>query len=217
MQGDSEIVGFHSQGPIFRARPLDRAPISSHLLLPQKTIVCIRVDYKAFTCKVFFRRGLECAGSCICVKPALSMAEVHIIGQILGAEGFRERNVFCKWGVVAGSNWDLLEGSDQGQTHVDHPQVRALLGSCESTHHRQNHGASWLKALQFHLYYRFKKSSTSGFNPTSERTEKVCGSGTSRKHVTNVQRRSVETSLCCKSQEASVSGIKCLYLTKARA
>ncbi|GAQ87688.1 b9 domain-containing protein [Klebsormidium nitens] len=49
------------------------------------------------------------------------MAEVHIIGQILGAEGFKDRNVFCKWGIVAGSNWDLLEGTDQGQTQVDHP------------------------------------------------------------------------------------------------
>lgn len=52
------------------------------------------------------------------------MAEVHIIGQILGAEGFKDRNVFCKWGIVAGSNWDLLEGTDQGQTQVDHPPVR---------------------------------------------------------------------------------------------
>lgn len=57
------------------------------------------------------------------------MAEVHIIGQILGAEGFRDRNVFCKWGIVAGSTWDLLEGTDQGQTQVDHPPVRNHLKS----------------------------------------------------------------------------------------
>uniref|UniRef100_A0A7S0VBP4 B9 domain-containing protein 2 n=1 Tax=Polytomella parva TaxID=51329 RepID=A0A7S0VBP4_9CHLO len=47
------------------------------------------------------------------------MAEVHIIGQLLGATGFNSQNLFCKWGIVAGRNWELLEGNDQGQTHLD--------------------------------------------------------------------------------------------------
>ena len=27
--------------------------------------------------------------------------------------------MFSQWGVVAGRSWELLEGLDQGQTHVD--------------------------------------------------------------------------------------------------
>eukprot|EP00959_Pyramimonas_sp_CCMP1952_P301328 6304511-Pyramimonas_sp.AAC.1 len=50
------------------------------------------------------------------------MAEVHIVGQIVGASGFEQRNLFCKWGVEAGQSWDRLEGLDMGQTHVDHPE-----------------------------------------------------------------------------------------------
>jgi len=50
------------------------------------------------------------------------MAEVHIVGQIVGASGFQQRNLFCKWGVEVGQSWDRLEGADMGQTHVDHPE-----------------------------------------------------------------------------------------------
>lgn len=51
------------------------------------------------------------------------MTEVHIIGQIIGGTGFDNgRNLFCKWGIQAGLNWDRLEGADSGQTHVDHPE-----------------------------------------------------------------------------------------------
>jgi len=31
------------------------------------------------------------------------MAEVHIIGQIVGANGFPENSLFCKWGVHTGN------------------------------------------------------------------------------------------------------------------
>lgn len=30
------------------------------------------------------------------------MAEVHVIGQIVGATGFSESSLFCKWGVHTG-------------------------------------------------------------------------------------------------------------------
>lgn len=30
------------------------------------------------------------------------MAEVHVIGQIMGATGFSESSLFCKWGVHTG-------------------------------------------------------------------------------------------------------------------
>jgi len=50
------------------------------------------------------------------------MAEAHFIGQIVGATGFEERNLFCRWGIVAGSGWRKLEGDEHGRTQIDHPQ-----------------------------------------------------------------------------------------------
>lgn len=76
------------------------------------------------------------------------MAELHIVGQILGGSGFPTQNIFCKvnaaaicnadasvpflaqhitvnvclfvqWGIVSGRSWELLEGLDQGQTQLD--------------------------------------------------------------------------------------------------
>lgn len=49
------------------------------------------------------------------------MSEVHVIGQILGASGFTEANLFCKWKVQMGSAWRVLEGDAEGQTQVDFP------------------------------------------------------------------------------------------------
>ena len=52
------------------------------------------------------------------------MAEVHIIGQLVGASGFPSGDLYCKWGLAVGSAWKVLEGDQEGQTQVDHPQVR---------------------------------------------------------------------------------------------
>ena len=51
------------------------------------------------------------------------MAEVHLIGELVGGDGFCSTNLFCKWGLVVGSAWKVLEGQHEGQTQVDHPQV----------------------------------------------------------------------------------------------
>ena len=55
------------------------------------------------------------------------MAEVHLIGEIVGGDGFCSSNLFCKWGLVVGSAWKVLEGQHEGQTQVDHPQVSASI------------------------------------------------------------------------------------------
>ena len=31
------------------------------------------------------------------------MAEVHVIGQIVGASGFPDHSLFCKWGIHTGT------------------------------------------------------------------------------------------------------------------
>ena len=55
------------------------------------------------------------------------MAEVHVIGEIVGGSGFPSGNLFCKWGVSHGSGWRVLEGVRDGQTQIDHPQVRGSV------------------------------------------------------------------------------------------
>ena len=62
------------------------------------------------------------------------MAEVHLIGELVGGSGFSSPNLFCKWGLVVGSAWKILEGQHEGQTQVDHPQVANInrgINFCE--------------------------------------------------------------------------------------
>uniref|UniRef100_A0A8V0XXN7 B9 domain-containing protein 2 n=1 Tax=Gallus gallus TaxID=9031 RepID=A0A8V0XXN7_CHICK len=58
------------------------------------------------------------------------MAEVHLIGQLLGASGFSQRRLFCKWGLHAGGAWKLLGGLCEGQTQVDDPQADDMAHWC---------------------------------------------------------------------------------------
>eukprot|EP00879_Flechtneria_rotunda_P033217 GHRR01036766.1.p1 GENE.GHRR01036766.1~~GHRR01036766.1.p1 ORF type:complete len:169 (+),score=30.36 GHRR01036766.1:61-567(+) len=58
------------------------------------------------------------------------MAELHLVGQILGATGFSGHSIFCKWGLHAGRSWDLLEGLEQGQTQTDCPADGGMAVWC---------------------------------------------------------------------------------------
>ena len=49
------------------------------------------------------------------------MAEMHVIGQLVGASGFPSQSLFCKWGIHIGGAWKVLAGLREGQTQVDHP------------------------------------------------------------------------------------------------
>jgi len=51
------------------------------------------------------------------------MAELHVWGQLLGANHFPLSSLFCKWSVDTGSNFRLLEGTTSGQTHCDDPHA----------------------------------------------------------------------------------------------
>ncbi|KAM9514310.1 B9 domain-containing protein 2 isoform 1-T2 [Guaruba guarouba] len=51
------------------------------------------------------------------------MAELHLLGRIVGGSGFPQRRLFCKWGLQAGAAWRPLSGLTSGQTHVDDPQA----------------------------------------------------------------------------------------------
>lgn len=46
------------------------------------------------------------------------MAEFHLIGQISELIDFEEKSLYVKWSLNAGSNWKLIEGFTDGQTHL---------------------------------------------------------------------------------------------------
>ena len=43
---------------------------------------------------------------------------VHILGQILGATGFKRHRLFGKWKIEGSDKWRLLDGEQDGQTWV---------------------------------------------------------------------------------------------------
>ena len=51
------------------------------------------------------------------------MAEVHLIGEILGASDFSQNSLFCKWSIISGGAWKNLQGLGEGQTQVDQPSL----------------------------------------------------------------------------------------------
>lgn len=55
------------------------------------------------------------------------MAEVHVIGELVGADNFPSSTLFCKWGLALGTAWKVLEGVKEGQTQTDGPLVSVLL------------------------------------------------------------------------------------------
>jgi B9 domain-containing protein 2 len=55
------------------------------------------------------------------------MAELHIIGSIVGASGFSSPQLTTKFKLIAGDEWTLLEGFAEGQTQVDLPAVRSSM------------------------------------------------------------------------------------------
>lgn len=49
------------------------------------------------------------------------MAELHLVGQLVGADGYPLPSLFCKWSFEVGSNFRLLQGTTSGQTQCDMP------------------------------------------------------------------------------------------------
>ena len=50
--------------------------------------------------------------------------QVHIIGEIIGASGFKSSKVYCRvipnqWQIHVGEKWKLLSGTDRGETFYD--------------------------------------------------------------------------------------------------
>lgn len=44
------------------------------------------------------------------------MAELHLVGQLLSARDFDATQLFCKWSIQFGANWQAIEGACAGTT-----------------------------------------------------------------------------------------------------
>ncbi|NWY58956.1 B9D2 protein, partial [Chionis minor] len=83
------------------------------------------------------------------------MAEVHVIGQIVGASGFPQRRLFCKWGLHAGGAWKLLSGLGSGQTQVDDPQADDVAYWCHPLDvHFATKGLQGWPKLHFQVWHQ---------------------------------------------------------------
>lgn len=83
------------------------------------------------------------------------MAEVHIIGQILGASGFSSQNLYCKWKIQTGGAWKIIAGAREGQTQVDQPQNEdfAVWSHPIDIHFATKGLQGWPK-LKFEVYHQ---------------------------------------------------------------
>ena len=58
-------------------------------------------------------------------------ADAYFIGRIIGCSGFHE-GAFCRWWIVSGPQWKLMNGLDRGQTQTDSPSDSS--GNCVWAH-----------------------------------------------------------------------------------
>ena len=95
------------------------------------------------------------------------MAELHVAGRLIGVTGFAAHGLFAKYRVVAGGDWDLLEGYDKGQTHVDHPddaEVMAVLSHPISVHYLCRSIVGWPKlAVQVFAHDEHGRADVAGY------------------------------------------------------
>src|SRR3989338_10148638 len=47
------------------------------------------------------------------------MAELHVIGELVGATNFAQDDLFCIWSIHKGPHWTHVSGLEKGQTQVD--------------------------------------------------------------------------------------------------
>lgn len=77
------------------------------------------------------------------------MAELHLIGQLIGASEFPESSLCCKWSIQTGGAWTLRSGVKEGQTQVDRPSLgdTAYWAHPIDAHYSTNGLQGWPKLL----------------------------------------------------------------------
>ena len=87
--------------------------------------------------------------------------EVHVIGEVIGGKRFGRGSLMCRWTMVYGDGWSVLEGVTEGQTQVDDPWI-AAGDSADSfdavwehpidVHFRSSSLAGW-PMIRFHVWH----------------------------------------------------------------
>jgi len=108
------------------------------------------------------------------------MAEVHVIGEIIGASGFPSHNLYCKWSVHVDGLWKLLAGQKEGQTQVDNPQNEDCARWCHPIDlHFATKGLKGWPKFHFQVWHQdsYGRNEIFGYGychvPTSPGTHKV--------------------------------------------
>ncbi|KAI8807210.1 b9 domain-containing protein 2-like protein [Cladochytrium replicatum] len=83
------------------------------------------------------------------------MAELFVNGSIVGASGFPSSELCCKWSILAGEGWTLVEGDSHGQTHVDipHDPKYTVWNHPIDVHFTTNTMQNWPK-VQFQVFHQ---------------------------------------------------------------
>ena len=76
------------------------------------------------------------------------MAELHVVGQVVGASDFPLPSIFVKYSFETGSNFRLLQGQTTGQTQCDQPLVRAMPPSALLVRAACSHTVALFSPLQ---------------------------------------------------------------------
>ncbi|GLH11916.1 hypothetical protein R5R35_011715 [Gryllus longicercus] len=83
------------------------------------------------------------------------MAEVHVIGQIVGASNFPSSTLFCKWAFHAGGAWKVVSGLKEGQTHIDNPEYGETTYWCHPVDiHFATRGVQGWPKIHFQVYHQ---------------------------------------------------------------
>lgn len=56
------------------------------------------------------------------------MAEVHLLGQIIGASKFPSQSLFCKWGIHAGIEYMFIDEMWKQFAYIYNAMAVALIG-----------------------------------------------------------------------------------------
>lgn len=70
------------------------------------------------------------SSSSVLSPPLMVEPEVHVIGEIVGAEfpgQYIATNAFAGWECKAGKEWTLVGGDEKGQTQVDYPEDNEMV------------------------------------------------------------------------------------------
>eukprot|EP00743_Colponemidia_sp_Colp-15_P002927 GILK01003167.1.p1 GENE.GILK01003167.1~~GILK01003167.1.p1 ORF type:complete len:182 (+),score=8.56 GILK01003167.1:42-548(+) len=82
-------------------------------------------------------------------------AEVHLLGQLVGAEGFGTTDgIFCEIHVETGEHWSLINiGADHSQTQTSYPEHGEFAAWCHpfDLHYETNSVHGWPK-LQLQVW-----------------------------------------------------------------